>query len=192
MDASADRKLLVLDLDETLIFATQRPLARPADFRVFQYHVYLRPQVEAFLAWCVSAFEVAVWTAATEDYAACVVARLFGSVEQVAFLWGRRRCTNCYDAETRDQYWVKDFRKVRKRGYRLEQVIVVDDTARKHERNYGNLVEVRRWEGDEDDDELLDLREYLGTLATVANVRAVEKRRWRARMGSSGMNVTGR
>ena len=77
---------------------------------------------------------------------------------------------------------MKDLKEVRKAGCRLEQVIVVDDTARKHERNYGNLVLVRGWEGDEQDDELLHLRAYLETLVDLENVRAIEKRRWRAQL----------
>ncbi|MEZ4339254.1 MAG: NIF family HAD-type phosphatase [Sandaracinaceae bacterium] len=43
-------KLLVLDLDETLVFATERPLSdREAHFRRFGYHVYRRPGLDAFL-----------------------------------------------------------------------------------------------------------------------------------------------
>jgi TFIIF-interacting CTD phosphatase-like protein len=181
---SPDRKLLILDLDETLLFATENPLARPEAFRVGPYYVYLRPHVEPFLEWCASQFQVAVWTASSEDYAEAVVRRVFGSLDSIEFLWARRRCTRRCDLETRDQYWVKDLKKVRKQGYRLEQVIVVDDTSRKHERNYGNLVLVRRWEGREEDDELLHLRVYLETLVNVENVRAVEKRGWRKHVQS--------
>lgn len=76
-----------------------------------------------------------------------------------------------------------DLEKVRKRGYPLERVIVVDDTARKHERNYGNLVLVRSWEGVEPDDELLHLRAYLHTLVDAENVRTIETRRWRTLIG---------
>jgi len=84
-----------------------------------------------------------------------------------------------YDRDTREQYWVKDLKKIRRIGYALEQVIVVDDTAKKHERNYGNLVRVRPFEGQLDDDELLQLGKYLETLADLDDVRAVDKRGWR-------------
>ena len=36
-------KLLILDLDETLIHATPVPLAMPANFQFDRYHVYKRP-----------------------------------------------------------------------------------------------------------------------------------------------------
>lgn len=60
-------------------------------------------------------------------------------------------------------YRVKDLKTIRRVGYELERVIVVDDTAKKHERNYGNLVRVRPFEGQLDDDELLYLATYLET-----------------------------
>ncbi|MDQ4120460.1 MAG: hypothetical protein M3209_03335 [Acidobacteriota bacterium] len=40
---NAGKKLLVLDLDETLIYATEEELERKADFRAGQYLVYKRP-----------------------------------------------------------------------------------------------------------------------------------------------------
>jgi len=46
------RTLLILDLDETLIYATETALDRPADFSVYGYHVYRRPHLDAFLATC--------------------------------------------------------------------------------------------------------------------------------------------
>jgi hypothetical protein len=44
------RQLLVLDLDETLIFATETPLNRSADFLIDRFHVYKRPFVDEFSA----------------------------------------------------------------------------------------------------------------------------------------------
>jgi RNA polymerase II subunit A small phosphatase-like protein len=71
-------KLLILDLDETLVFATEEPLPgrRAADFRVGPYHVYKRPHLDTFLAACRSWFEMAVWTSASPLYAAQVVAAI--------------------------------------------------------------------------------------------------------------------
>lgn len=45
---------------------------------------------------------------------------------------------------------MKDLRKVRRLGWALEHVLVVDDTPRKYERSYGNLVAVAPFEGDVD------------------------------------------
>jgi hypothetical protein len=60
-----------------------------------------------------------------------------------------------------------------------EEILVVDDTPQKAERNYGNYIQVTEWEGDQGDNELLLLKEYLATLVAVPNLRLVEKRGWR-------------
>lgn len=62
---------------------------------------------------------------------------------------------------------------------------MVDDTPKKHEQNYGNLIQVREYEGNPEDVELLCLERYLTLLEPVANVRVVEKRWWRNEVGCS-------
>ena len=177
----SQRKLLVLDLDETLLYATEQRLSIAEEFKTGAYYVYLRPHLRPFLEFCVNRFDVGVWTSSSADYAQAVVMVLFGSLGHLKFVWSRTRCTLRYDPETHRQYWVKDLRKIRRIGYPLERVIVIDDTAKKHERNYGNLVRVSAFEGQPDDNELLHLVRYLDALADVDNVRLVEKRGWRHR-----------
>ena len=58
---------------------------------------------------------------------------------------------------------------------------MVDDTPKKLERHYGNLVRIAEWLGDANDSELLILKEYLLELKEVSNVRNVEKRGWQRR-----------
>lgn len=177
MDQSKD-KLLVLDLDETLICTVEQALEYPPDFRVGPFFVYKRPFVSEFLAVCQGWFEVAVWTSASPSYAARIVEALFSYAP--VFVWASDRCGRGYDPERGEQFSVKNLRKVKQRGYRLEQVIVVDDTAEKHQQNYGNLVRVREWTGDLEDTELLLLLSYLEKLRTAENIRTVEKRQWRS------------
>ncbi|HEY0584531.1 MAG TPA: NIF family HAD-type phosphatase [Pseudoduganella sp.] len=43
------RKLLIFDLDETLVHATTEPLPYPADFEWLEYFVYKRPYVNELL-----------------------------------------------------------------------------------------------------------------------------------------------
>lgn len=173
------RKLLVLDLDETLVFATRTPLDRSPEFQVGPYGVYRRPGLLEFLRACQSIFDVAVWTSSSRDYAEGVVTELFKGLPPPVFVWSRERCTQRSDGETHEHFWLKDLAKLKRKGYSLEQVIVVDDTAAKLFRTYGNLVCVRSWEGDLNDRELPVLQKYLETLATVSNVRTIDKRGWR-------------
>lgn len=172
------RKLLVLDLDETLMYAAEEALGRPADFQVERFHVYKRPHVQEFLSSSAELFDLAVWTTSTEDYAEAIIQKLFPGHVSLAFVWARQRCTIASNPDTRERFWIKDLKKLKKHGYLLERVIVVDDSPEKLQRNYGNLVMVKPYQGDPDDAELLLLLPFLRRLATLEDVRKIEKRFW--------------
>jgi len=108
--------LLILDLDETLIYASEQGLARPPDFRVGNYRVYQRPGLTEFRDYCFTEFEVAVWTSADHSYATEVVSHLFGTPQRLRFVWTAERCTQRTNFETHERYAVKDLRKVRRLG----------------------------------------------------------------------------
>lgn len=182
--APAPRKLVILDLDETLIYADERPLARAADAETGPYYVYLRPGLAEFIDTIFERFEVAVWTSSNALYADSVCRIIFGErVPELRFVWSRERCTSTRDFENDSWTHAKRLKKVRRLGYDLDQVLMVDDSPEKHTRNYGNLVQVRPFVGEPADDELPRLARYLAELATRDNVRAVEKRYWRDRSG---------
>lgn len=183
-----DRTLLILDLDETLIYATETPLERPADFQVYDYHVYRRPHLEDFLRECARHFDLAVWSSASDLYVQAVVEKIFLSPSQLKFVWGRsrasfRRMGPGGDTSMNDpwdhMHYVKPLTKVRRAGWSLNRVLIVDDTPEKCVRNYGNAIYPRPFDGAPDDRELESLSAYLATLKDVENVRQVEKRRWR-------------
>lgn len=177
-----ERHLLILDLDETLVHATDSALPRPADFEIPPYAIYLRPGVEAFLAWALAQFRVAVWTSSSPKYAEIVANLLFPDISKLEFVWARDKCTPRRDFE-RDIWWdTKPLHKVKRRGYDLRRVLVVDDNPEKYARSYGNLVAVAPYLGNTEDDELNYLQRYLGELILQPNVRAIEKRAWRRRL----------
>lgn len=180
-----ERCLLILDLDETLVHAKDQPLSRPHDFEVGPYVVYRRPGVDMFLRAMHQHFDLAVWTSSTRGYAGPVVAALFPEGITPRFVWSRERCTRRFDPETHDFEWAKNLAKVKRQGYRLERVLMVDDTPEKLAKHYGNLVRVRAFEGDPGDRELFGLADYLPTLASVPNVRRIEKRLWWRRHGGT-------
>ena len=176
---SDPRQLLILDLDETLIYASDKALPRPADFFVLPYAVYLRPGVKEFLEAVAEQFRLAVWTSSSPSYAREVVQALFPDPGILDFMWASDRCTPKRDFETDTWCNTKNLAKVRRRGYDLRKVLMVDDSPEKHLRNYGNLVRVRPFEGDPADDELLHLGRYLELLSSAKDVRRLEKRGWR-------------
>lgn len=175
-----ERKLLILDLDEALIFASETPLDRESDHEVGRYSVYRRPFLSEFLAHVAARFEVAVWTASTAAYADEICAAIFDY--SPSFVWARDRCTLTRNLESDSWEHLKNLAKVKRLGYSLRQVIAVDDTPDKYAKTYGNLVRVSPYFGDMADEELPYLAAYLDQLAGEESVRTIEKRGWRERV----------
>jgi RNA polymerase II subunit A small phosphatase-like protein len=122
-------KLIILDLDETLIHASDHRLPIESTyFEVGHYYVYKRPYLDQFLEFCLSEFKVAVWTSSNALYAKPVIEEIFKSEDNLQFWWSREKCTWKFDPETQSYDWLKDLKKVRRKGFNLEHVIMIDDT----------------------------------------------------------------
>ncbi len=176
------RHLLILDIDETLIHASETELDHAADFRLLAYHAYRRPGLESLLEAAFAAFEVGIWTSSGREYAAAALPEICGTrLDELAFVMTADSCTRRYDPELGEYYWVKDLKKIKRLGYSLDRVIMLDNTPKKLERNYGNLVRIDDFTGNAQDEELARVLPFLLWLAEQPNVRSIEKRGWRQR-----------
>lgn len=193
IQSKANKILVVLDLDETLIHATKSPSLQNWSFEVGPYKVAIRPGLDEFLAGLRSHFNVAVWSSASDDYVLEVVRNIFLLNYPLEFVWGRSRCTLKQDFSRIEAYgysdpynhlsYVKPLQKVAKKGFaRLENMLIIDDTPSKSRYNYGNAIYPSEFTGDPEDMELAALLKYLLTLKDVTNVRTIEKRSWRDRV----------
>jgi len=179
----ASRILLILDLDETLIYAAERAEHGDSDFRIGPFYVYCRPHVTEFLEDVSAVFDLAFWSSGSSDYVEAIVEQLLPAGIRPALVWSRTRCIQRIDTETREYYYVKDLKKIKRLGYDLDRVVIVEDTPQKVERNYGNAVYVSSYFGDNQEDrELLQLARYLRSICDVPNVRCLEKRGWRSKV----------
>ena len=172
--------LLILDLDETLIHAMEEPLGHDHDFAVGPYVVYRRPHLAEFLAACSTCFRLAIWSSASDDYVRDVVGQIVPPEIELAFAWGRSRCVRRLDPESYETDYLKDLKKVRRLGYDLRRVLIIDDTPRKVRRHYGNAVYVPPFTGSPGDRMLPRLAGYLSSLRDEPDVRVLEKRGWLA------------
>ena len=141
--------------------------------------LYKRPGLDKFLKLAFDNFRVSLWTSAGEEYASKVIEEIIPSDKNLDFFWSHEKCTRKKNLDTWEEYWVKDLNKVKKKGYLLDQVLMLDDTPDKLSKNYGNYVRIKEFYGEQDDQELHFLSKYLLELKTVENIRAVEKRGWR-------------
>jgi RNA polymerase II subunit A small phosphatase-like protein len=189
------KKLLILDLDETLLHASIDELDHKADFQLFNYHIYLRPHLSEFLLGCNQYFKIAIWSSASDDYVTEITERIIPTSISLEFVWGRSRCTYCFnnvafEAEGYTNHhshydYVKALKKLKRRGYNLEEVLIVDDTPAKCKRNFGNAIYPSEYLGQMHDQELPLLLSYLIMLKDVEDVRSIEKRQWRNRVAST-------
>jgi len=178
-DNNSMPKLLMLDLDETLFHATKTALDTPHDFMVADYFVYKRPHVDAFIAFCRQHFQLAVWTSSSEDYATAIVKEIFGNSDDLAFLWHRQQCITRYNPENGEYDYIKDLKKLKRKGFSLDHIIALDDSPEKLQRNYGNLLRIKPFTGATQDEELLHIMPFLMKLKEITNIRTFEKRNWR-------------
>jgi RNA polymerase II subunit A small phosphatase-like protein len=174
-----DKPLLILDLDETLAHSAEHALNSPADFCFEGFFVYRRPFLSKFLNAVSQWFNLAVWSSASGPYVRTLVDRLLPN-NALEFVWCRDRCTQRFDVDQQEHYWVKNLETVKRRGFRLERVLMIDDSSEKVAGHYGNLLLVQPFVGDLEDSELRDILPFLEWLRHRNNFRSVEKRRWRA------------
>ncbi|MEM9770659.1 MAG: HAD family hydrolase [Cyanobacteria bacterium P01_D01_bin.73] len=179
MRASDKSKLLVLDLDETLIHSCHEPLGRQCDFKTGDYFTYKRNNLDYFLIRCSRFFKMAVWTSSSSEYAARIVEKVFPEKAELEFIFSSSRCTPRWDHFRSEQYVVKPIKKIQKRGFKRQDIIIIDDDPRTFSGNYGNAIQVKKFLGQQNDDELVLLLKYLMLLRDCSDVRRTDKRSWR-------------
>jgi len=186
-----NKTLLILDIDETLVFASPDELPLKADFVVFDYYVYKRPYLDEFLNELKDDFLIALWSSASDDYVNEIAAQIIPPDIKPEFVWGRSRCTyrrniqidesGYYGDGFMHYHYIKPLKKLKRKGYQLERILIVDDSPHKSKNNYGNAIYPREFNGDMNDNELKFLSQYLKKLKDALNVRQIEKRNWRSK-----------
>ena len=171
------RPLLVLDLDGTLLDAAP-PGRRPGKpvFLDRGKEVRLRPGLAEFLSFCLSHFDVAVWTAAPAAYAEAMCA---GIAAACCPAFASSLVVTFTEADT-EVLWrgspttIKELRKLSERLARpLARCLVVDDTVSTYSRNVANAIPVptfhaRSPKEQREDNVLAELQQFLTALSLDA------------------------
>lgn len=176
------RKLLVFDIDETLVFTTTDKLEIPESFTIGSYFVYERPHVHDLMKTVSESYDLGLWSSGSEIYVKTVADHLKPRGQEFKVLFSKDQCTLQYDPQWGDYVNLKKLSKLEKFGYSLEHILMVEDIPRNIKQNYGNGIIVNHFRG-EPDDELRLLKDYLVSIRDVENVRVLEKRDWREAVG---------
>lgn len=165
------RNTLVLDLDETLVHSSFKPVS-PADMVIdieldgamHQVYVKKRPFVDEFLARVSELYEVVVLTASLEVYADPVLNQLDYTNYWVHHRLFRDSCANL------NGNYIKDLSYL---GRPLHTAIIIDNSPTSYLFQPRNALPITSWFDDPTDRELRDLLPVLERAAKVDNVYPV-------------------
>ncbi|KAF9462595.1 NLI interacting factor-like phosphatase-domain-containing protein [Collybia nuda] len=185
-------KTLVLDLDETLIHSTSRPLLSSTTGgsgllglgsfdtrnkgashmvevvlggRSTLYHVYKRPFVDFFLRTVSGWYTLVIFTASMKEYADPVIDWLDGGRGILGHRLFRDSCTQLPNGS-----YTKDLTIVEAD---LSRVCLVDNSPVSYRANEANGIPIEGWTHDPSDEALLDLLPVLDSLRFTTDVRRV-------------------
>ncbi|KAJ3479118.1 hypothetical protein NLI96_g9281 [Meripilus lineatus] len=166
----AGRKCLVLDLDETLVHSSLKPVPSPdfivpveIEYNWHNFYVLKRPGVDSFLRRMGELYEVVVFTASLSKYADPVLDRL-DPERTVAHRLFRESCYN-----HRGNY-VKDLSQL---GRPIGDTIILDNSPASYIFHPHNAVPVSSWFSDIHDTELSDMTPFLADLSVTSDVREI-------------------
>lgn len=184
-------KTLVLDLDETLIHSTSRPMhsqSMGSNFlgtfgfaqrnkgsghtvevtlggRSTLYHVYKRPFVDYFLRKVSAWYTLVIFTASMQEYADPVIDWLDAGRGILGRRFFRESCTQLPNGS-----YTKDLSIIEQD---LSRVCLVDNSPICYSINEANGIPIEGWTNDPHDEALLDLLPVLDSLRFTNDVRRV-------------------
>ncbi|XP_055340002.1 CTD nuclear envelope phosphatase 1-like [Paramacrobiotus metropolitanus] len=180
---SIRHKILVLDLDETLIHSTHdgvlrpnmRTGNRPPDFVLkvvierhpVSFFVHKRPHVEFFLQTVSQWYELVVFTASMEIYGSAVSDKLDGGRNILNRRYFRQHCTQDSSGYTKDLSSISSD---------LSSIFIIDNSPIAYKGFVHNALPISSWYCDPKDMALLDLLPFLDSLRFTRDVRTVLSR----------------
>jgi len=164
------KKTLVLDLDETLVHSSFKPIAQPdyvipvqIENQVHNVYVLKRPGVDEFLKAMGEIYEIVIFTASVGKYADPLLDTLY-KYKVVRHRLFREACIH-YKGN-----YVKDLSQL---GRNLKHVIILDNSPASYIFHPTNAIPVTSWFNDLEDNELYELIPFLMDLKKVDNVTLV-------------------
>uniref|UniRef100_A0A8C4N155 protein-serine/threonine phosphatase n=1 Tax=Eptatretus burgeri TaxID=7764 RepID=A0A8C4N155_EPTBU len=180
--SQVSRKILVLDLDETLIHSHHDGMVRtmvrpgtPPDFILkvvidkhpVRFFVHKRPHVDFFLEVVSQWFELVVFTASMEIYGSAVADRLDNNRGFLYRRYYRQHCTVEMGSYTKNLSAVHAD---------LASIIILDNSPSAYRGHPDNAIPIKSWFSDPSDTALLNLLPMLDALRFTADVRSVLSR----------------
>jgi len=165
------RKTLILDLDETLVHSTIKPVSHHhitvnvvIDKVACTFYVIKRPHVDAFLKKVAEWYDIVIFTASMQQYADPLIDQL----DTKRLVKGRLFRESCLNKEGN---FIKDLSLI---NQDLASTIIIDNSPIAYSHNKENALPIDNWMGDNPRDEsLLNLLPFLNALRFTSDVRSI-------------------
>lgn len=170
------KKTIIFDLDETLVHCSRDLYGSKPDVFIpivftngdfVNAGIHIRPYLKECLEECSKIMEVIVFTASNKSYADAVLDYLDPDRELIHYRLYRDHCIFV------DQIPVKDLRIIKNRN--LKDLVIVDNCAFCFGYQLENGIPIIAWTDNKNDRELYNLTHYLRQLASVDDVRPVNR-----------------
>jgi RNA polymerase II subunit A small phosphatase-like protein len=167
---SGKKSCMVLDLDETLIHRSLKPITK-YDFvlnvkqnnNTYRVYVRKRPGVDYFLKEMSKYYELVVFTAGMEEYANVVLNKL-DPTGLISYRLYRQHCTR------QNKFFVKDLNLL---GRPLEKTHIIDNNPSAYMMHHSWAIPITSWYEDPHDSELIDMIPFLQNLVKIPKVNDV-------------------
>lgn len=184
------KKILILDLDETLIHSlsrgSPRSYASSSTLHMIEiklnkisslYYVHKRPYCDHFLNEVSKHFELQIFTASVREYADPIIDWLEESILDRSNSSGKKVFTKRYyrnDCTYREGVgYIKDLSKFFQREDDLKNVIILDNSPISYALHEDNAVMIEGWINDQRDNDLLSLLPMLHSISLCIDVRFI-------------------
>ncbi len=171
-----NKRLLVLDLDHTLIYSEyisddQFPEI-DYDFEYNSHYVSIRPYTYNFLYNIWKYYDIFVWSAGSPDYVDKIVDELFHFIPIVG-VYNINWCdTIC------DRYYKPLIKIVNEYDIHMDDILIVDNLSFNFFDNPQNGILMPEYRGDRNDNVLVYLYNYLLELTDVSDIIILHKEDW--------------
>ena len=171
-----DKKILILDLDETLVHSSFCPFncedennINPDIFftiffndKYYDVYVLLRPYFHEFLNKMSKIFDIYIFTASIKAYAEPLLIKL----DKKNLIKKKLFRDNCTLSE--DNKYIKDLNNLNEN---LKNIILIDNNPNSFRYNKCNGIPIKTWHYEQNDRELIKIIPFLIFLSTVDDVR---------------------
>ncbi|ANQ08805.1 Nif-like protein [Plasmodium coatneyi] len=162
---------LVLDLDETLIYCTkkkkfshQKEVDVLINGRYFSLYVCKRPYIDLFFSILNPYFEIVIFTTSIKSYADTVL----NIIDVDHYIDKKFYREDCF--EVSQKIYIKNLQCIKKE---ISKMVLIDDSNVSGLKYPENYFPIKKWQGDLNDTELLDIIPFFLNLKKVRDVRSV-------------------